>query len=77
MKIVINAIYAELVDTSTLTGEEFLVKCWKIDYTVIINYSKFNGTLGVNTTFPFNEPAKIINYIKNLYLSIEQQLSNL
>jgi hypothetical protein len=75
MKIIIDSIKAEVIDTSTVTENDFLIAQWIIRYTVMFPPKKethISGSLSINI---LPNPKFIIDFIKDLYASVDEKLS--
>lgn len=72
MQVKLKSLNAVLIDASTLSGiDAFDIKCWRVEYSVYIQMSKFEGRLDMEA---LKSTSEIIDYIRELYTPIENKL---
>jgi len=71
MKIQVKSIEAEIIDTSTHNGTDFLIKSWIINYEIYYFANTFHGNLHLNVHILPNE-QEIIQAIQKSLKTIIQ-----
>ncbi len=75
MRIIIDSIQASVMDTSTNTENDFLITEWITEYTVKfppLQHTYVSGSLSINVP---PDPKVIIDFIEDLYKSVDEKLS--
>ena len=73
MKITINSIEANIIDTSTMSESSFIIDDYKVSYEVQIKGSTMSGRLQYSSITAL-DPKVIIDFIKNMYEGVEEKL---
>ena len=76
MRIIIDSIQASVMDTSTNTENDFLITEWITEYTVKFPPLQRTQVRGVLTSNVPPTPEAIINFLEDVYKTVDEKLYN-